>query len=147
MKKTLPYPIREARLHLRDALAQPYIPIPDSKNRAYGSMQYGEDQTTFTLKIHEERLFVTNTARPCYRGTLKEAGDETLLETHMTVSLSFYLTCIITFGMLVAGWGALPITLLMCAVIWVPTLIHFSEDCTDLDKVLEMIFLSDLPDS
>lgn len=140
MKKTLPYPLPEARARLRHALSKRYIDIPDSKNRAFGTMESGAPCTAFTLRIREERLFGMKTPRLYYRGTLTEAGEETLLEAHTAWPLRFWVLVLFTCAYLVFTMGVLPLAALALCVIWFPTLIHISEDRTDLDRVLQMVF-------
>ena len=143
MKKTLPYPISEARVHLRDAFSQRFIDIPDSKNRAYGSMEYGETETTFTLKIREERLFVTRSPRRFCRGKLTAAGEETVLETRSVFPFGFWFWIVLTCVWLALSAAILPLGALLIFVIWIPDLVHASEDRADLNRVLQEIFETD----
>ena len=143
MKQTLPYPIAEARMHLRDALGRRFIEIPDSKNRAFGSMQSDGTQTTFSLKIREERLFVTRSPRRFCRGKLIAAGEETVLETRSVFPFGFWFWIVLTCVWLALSAAILPLGALLIFVIWIPDLVHASEDRADLNRVLQEIFETD----
>ena len=144
MKQTLPYPIAEARMHLRDALGRRFIEIPDSKNRAFGSMQSDGTQTTFSLKIREERLFVTRTPRRFCRGTLTEAGENTVLETRAAYPTSFWVWVLLTCVWIALSAAILPLAGLLIFAVWIPNLMHFSEDRADLNRALQEIFETDI---